>query len=458
MSSTRKAKPGKPLRQERYASSAALQSGLLGNLVAKRCETVRDPELRRLIYSLQEISWRDVNLPHPACPQFPAWPWESTGASSETPFEIIARELGQSYGLTQKTVKQIPGFLARLCLDPKIDVAAASLPGFTNIISALQIYREQFCQSIRSHVAATEPACIVWDALNYALALGRGSIVLVEGNYRIGKSFSAQAWAQQHIGEARYIQLTSSRDDGCFFRDIARCLGVSASTKIKAAEIRAKIEPTLRTRHMLLILDEAQNIWPKALRPKCTPERAEWLMTALVNAGVSIALIGPPDFSRLMLNVQRNVPIFGMEQFLGRVRLRKTLPDTLGRADLESIARLLLPSADVPTVLLLVGHALTCKSPAATLETTASRVKYFAGMKSRSVTFEDAEKAIAENPATGAKDAFGRGPAGGSPRTRGAGAQSARTGDKTFVPGGRSKSSLSALATFPGMFAGTRGE
>jgi hypothetical protein len=53
MSNTRYAEPGTPLRQNRYTSSPAVETGLLANLVALRCSTLTDPADRELIWALQ---------------------------------------------------------------------------------------------------------------------------------------------------------------------------------------------------------------------------------------------------------------------------------------------------------------------------------------------------------------------------------------------------------------------
>ena len=61
MTNTRRASGG-PLRQERFASSAAFETGLRCNLVAKRCQTIDNPEDRALIFFLQQLSHRNGGL------------------------------------------------------------------------------------------------------------------------------------------------------------------------------------------------------------------------------------------------------------------------------------------------------------------------------------------------------------------------------------------------------------
>jgi hypothetical protein len=66
MSSTRNAVDRDELRQERFSSSAELRGDfLLGNLVAKRCSVLNDPEKRRICWFVQDISTRQGVLTHP---------------------------------------------------------------------------------------------------------------------------------------------------------------------------------------------------------------------------------------------------------------------------------------------------------------------------------------------------------------------------------------------------------
>jgi len=93
-------------------------------------------------------------------------------------------------------------------------------------------------------MAVTTVGKEVCDALDYANENGR--LVLVDGLARIGKTFSAQVWCQQHPGRARYVQVPPTNDDFSFFRAIARSLGVSVNLKSKAQELRCRIEETLQ--------------------------------------------------------------------------------------------------------------------------------------------------------------------------------------------------------------------
>ena len=226
MSSTRRtSKPG-AIRQERFASSSSLPKGLLGNLIAKRCAALRDTGERNLIHFLHELSLRDGFTLHRTCNLFPAWPWPSTAtAPAERAFERVARELVEMFPdriearHVEKFRKLFPRFLVKLCLDPAAELSTATMPTFAGIVDALHAYKRRIEAAGAGRLAPTAATRSIHGMLDYALTV-RG-ITLALGTHRIGKSFSAQSWAQMHLGEARYVQLSSAPDDGAFFRDIA---------------------------------------------------------------------------------------------------------------------------------------------------------------------------------------------------------------------------------------------
>jgi len=399
VSNTRRSKQGSPFRQERFASSSALRKGLLANLVAKRCEVLSSAEDRELVFFLAELSLRNGFAVHRSCNLFNQWVWDSTGKPNEAPFERVARELIEFWPervakRAKSARNEIAVYLPRLCLDPRIEMERASVKSFVGLIGALREYQARFQTAALSRITKTSVSEIIFEALDFALA--QRGIVLVEGAYRSGKSISAQAWCQSHLGCGRYVSLSSSTDSGTFFRDIARSVGVACSLKLKAVEMRARIEETLRAQQLLLCIDEADFIWPVSTDVRAAPERVVWLMTALVNQGVAVALIGSRNFTRLQRNVEKRCPLFGLEQFHGRVRLRKTLPDSLSQDDLFAIARLLLPHADKPTQMLLVGYTLDAKGRVSALENIAKRASFFASKQNRAVCFEDVEAAMRE--------------------------------------------------------------
>jgi hypothetical protein len=399
MSGTRRTKEtGGELRQEKWASS--LSKGIKANLVALRCRALKSNQERELIYFLHEISLRSCYGAHYSCNLFPAWAWPSSRDEWGTSFQRLARELVEFYPARVRrnpaaTKKQIEDILPKLCLDPTINLGSVSISGFEGIIDALIDYRARFENAFSHLVAATQVAKIVFESLSFAVT--QRGIVLLEGSYRSGKSYASQAWSLAHLGQCRYVQLPSSGDDAAFFRAIARSVGVSCASSMKAAQIRDRIEDGLRGQQILLIVDECEYALPQKIRISALPHRLNWIMTSLVNQGIPVAMIGGQNFSRLLKNLETRCPIWGSEQFHGRIKLRKTLPDGLNEHDLTAMAHILLPGADEATIMLSVGYAIESKGRVATLENVAQRAAFFADQRGRGkITFDDVKAAMIE--------------------------------------------------------------
>jgi AAA domain len=397
MSSTRYAKPGQPFSQERFAATRSGEM-LLGNLVAKKCETVRSSKHRRLILFLQDLSLRIGCRTHPTINLFAPWPVGNNSGRDLAPFDRAAVDLAELFPekIGPKTVASIPNFLRQLCLNPKCDPESASLPGCPDIIEVLERYREKFCAAGIDRIAMTKATSTVWDTLDFAMS--QRGMVLIEGEFRIGKSYSAQAWASKHVGETRYVTLTSGKDDSAFYRDFARSLGVAHSAQRKSSQIRARIESMLGGLSILIIIDEASYIWPTAVRPEGAPHRINWLVTALLNRGASVALIASHDFSRLLRNVEERCRgVWGSAQFYGRLKYRTKLPDALSEEDLFKVASAIMPEATKPMKKLLVAGALKSKGRLAAIEAACSRARFFAQRANRDqTTFADIEMAMSE--------------------------------------------------------------
>ena len=268
--------------------------------MAKRCATLRDAEERTLIYFLHELSLRNGFALHYTCTSFPAWPWPSTVDASERAFERVGRELLEMFpdriaaSHRERFCRKLPELLTRLCLDPAADLRSAAAPGFNGIIEALREYKARFERATLGKIASTAASRTIFETLDYALS--QRGMVLVEGTYRIGKSFATQAWAQMNLGRCRYVQLVSSPDETSFIRCFARALGVACSPQMKATQMRNRVEQTIRRQHLLMVIDEADYCWDGLVKVREAPSRVNWLMTALINNGVPVAIDRQPQF------------------------------------------------------------------------------------------------------------------------------------------------------------------
>jgi hypothetical protein len=368
MSNTRHADNPEAFSQERYASSAEFDNGLLANLVARRCDqSALSPDDRDFIFWIQALSHRP-------------------GALAQLAKDILALRGSNPNSATWKDLCELEQHaLSRLCLDPseRID---------TRTGKALRQFQAAQRQRALSGIAQTQISRTTFDTLDYALE--QSCLVLLEGNPRIGKSKSAKTWCEANLGRARYMQVPSTSDDAGFFRAIAEAIGTSCATSLKTPQIRDRIERALQTSKLMLVMDEAHYLLPQRNRREGLPGRINWIMTAFVNYDVPVALVCTPQFSKDQRLIEQNTG-WSSGQFIGRIGLYEKLPDTLSEDELAAVVRCHLPAADAKSIRALVFIAQSSKGYCARIEHAAKRAAFLAQKSGRTqVTFEDIKAAI----------------------------------------------------------------
>ena len=335
MSSTRHAKPGSGFRQEKYSSG--FKGGLLANLVAKRCRQL-EPADRQAVWFLQMISWQsDLAI------------------------------LGKQFGIDTD-------YIARLCLSPE-----EPSPEMHWLLPRVEEARTDWLSAL-PHTVETAITRKVAEALDYAMQ--SRALTVVDGHARIGKSFAAVEWCRRSAGLARYVQVPCSNDDISFFRAIGQALGVSSSLQLKAAEIRARVEETLDEGDLTLVFDEGHYLWPQNWQRYAMPARVNWIMTALVNRNVPVAIITTPQFYSAQKRLER-LTGWNSEQFLGRIGHLERLPERLEKSDLYAVARVMLPECDTETWKALASFAAGSATHLGCLDAISRRARWFASQEGR---------------------------------------------------------------------------
>jgi hypothetical protein len=285
--------------------------------------------------------------------------------------------------------------LTELCLDPDSDPATISPWYFPGLAQTLRDYQTLCLDRVGAGAVITELGRELNDALDCCKQ--SGFLVLVSGQARTGKTFAAKAWCQLHPGRARYVQTPASNDDISFFRVIAEALGLSSSLSLKGVQLRERIERTLQCSKLMLVLDEAHYLWPQNNRREALPNRITWLMTALVNYHVPVALITTPQFHHDQKIVEKKTG-WNSQQFDGRIGLYRPLPEALSLADLEAVARSFLPAADSKTITMLAAYADVSLKSVASIESAVAFARMIATKeKRRDISRIDIARAIQQN-------------------------------------------------------------
>jgi hypothetical protein len=441
MSNTRTAKPGAALRQERYASSPDLDRGLAANLVAARCGVLEKAEDRETVWFLQRLSHTRGGLSSvakellaqfvdklgtPSMRKFGMKPGQIYNAQQ---VKIIRKEIDasgpelplcgdlrmtpedllddcekaddyqppNSYALgaildRNEIEKSLPKYLEKLCLDPANDFKGPwYFPDLIECVRELQSARAED----NSKTVTTEIGALINEELDYAHE--SKCMVLIDGLARIGKTFAAKTWCEQRGGRVRYVQVPSTNDDTGFFRAIAKALGISSGLAWKAVQLRDRIEDVLQRGDLMIVFDEAHYLWPISSYRYAVPARVNWIMTALVNYGVPVALVTTPQFLQTQKFIEQRTN-WTSEQFIGRIGKYKKLPDSLNERDLQKVAGSLLPEGDEKSIEMLVRYAQSSKKYLAAIEAAVRRARYLATKGGRATANRtDVKKAITES-------------------------------------------------------------
>lgn len=447
MSSTRRAKDDSIFHQHRYASSPEFERGLLANLVAKRCALITAAGDRELIWFIQYLSHQPGGLAAMAqailakypdriqTAQMAAMklapgaicqadqvrkihgdlPWEVTcqfplrGQTLRDAFSVEsflddipespdAMDRPTSYPATvflaacaNAASSQLEKWLRELCLDPESSLTTGPWY-FPRLVETLREYKADFIRRKGAGVvtALGQKLC---DALNYT-AYGRG-LTLMQGEARTGKSFAARAWCEQRPGLARFIEVPPSNDDISFFRAMARGLGLGNFLNYKATEIRERVESVLLAGDILLVLDEAQRLWPQRNLRYGFPGRVVWVMS-MANANVPIAMVSTPQFIQSQKAAEKTG--WNSAQLTGRISHYEALPGSLSLDDLRAVAKAVLPEAGELVLKALALYAQTSARGLAAIDSIAKRARYAAMGDGRAqATTEDVRKAMQES-------------------------------------------------------------
>jgi hypothetical protein len=344
MSSTRINQSG-TFCQERWASSPALDRALKANLVAARCATLQAAEQREAVWFLQYLSMHAGGL---------LW------AASEIAPDGLHGADGEKW-------------VARLALDP------AANSDLENSLPALKRLMADYTRQ-KSEGAVTEIGRLVCDTLDFC-SESKG-LVLISGQARRGKTWAARRWVEQHPGQARFCETPSSQDDLSFFIALANALGITTESNAKRKNLAPRIEAALEGGDLVLVLDEAANLWPACNRhPTTRPARIAWIME-IINRGAVVALLATGNFFAAESDYLEKSR-WQSAQLYGRISRYTPLPESLSISDLEAVARAWLPHGTQRAIEALADVAALSQRYLAAIEHAVKQVTYFSRQDGR---------------------------------------------------------------------------
>lgn len=195
-----------------------------------------------------------------------------------------------------------------------------------NVIKSLRSYRrlaEKRGAIQQNEYVQNNISQMIFAGLDYALA--NGSITMVIGESRMGKSVAVRMWQKlNNHGTAVYVVAPPTGGVKMFLRRIASAVGVNRDLPIPAM-----YEAISRAfnRNRILVVDEAHRMLPQDTRT--TPVCIEILRDLYADGeGCAVALIATQRFDDVM---KRSV--YQYEQVLGRIGMPIRLPRRIRKGD-----------------------------------------------------------------------------------------------------------------------------
>ena len=281
--------------------------------------------------------------------------------------------------------------------DQSLTVQFADLYWFNDIMGALLNFQRREEEAARSDFVLTAIGRKIWETLDFALKARR--MVLIEGWEGRGKSEAVKAWCRIHRGEARFVDLAGVTSKTTVFRSIAKALGIASSYSRTATEMQGRIEDVLQRSRLVLVFDEAHFLFNQSPRIYSRPELIDWIDTTLCNHDVPVALITTPQFIHCVKRAEKQVG-WNWRQFRRRVRRWVPLPEWNTDADLETVARKIMPGLPRAGIKFALGYAKMSLNGSPSrdisgLGDVAIEAKLMAEDAGRTtITFEDVARAI----------------------------------------------------------------
>jgi hypothetical protein len=271
----------------------------------------------------------------------------------------------------------------------------AELSQFQDIIGALFDYKLRHEEQARTAFCQTAIARQIWTQLDYALKTK--TMIVVEGREGRGKTEAVRAWCNCHLGVARFVNLIGTNTKTSHFTEFAKALGAGHSNSHKVSQMQASVQDVLRTSGLMPVIDEAHFFFNQAPRMKTRPEMLDWIDTALCNPPMPLALITTPQFLICMERAAGQVG-WNYRQFRRRCKRYARLPLKNTPADIEAVARHLLPGADKATIMQIMAYEAMSKRDLSAVGDIVQEAKLMAEKQgARRVSFEHVKRAMYED-------------------------------------------------------------
>jgi hypothetical protein len=247
---------------------------------------------------------------------------------------------------------------------------------------------------IQKGLALTEVAKLVFDALDFALA--EKVMVRIEGDARFGKTEAMETWCNMRPGLARLVRVPCDNSMNSFLKRIGEALGVDCSYGSSPSRLKDRVEYIIQHSGLFLCLDEGAFMIPQNYSATTPPHRLNWVRTEIVDRELPLAIAVTPQAFKPAVDKFVRKTGYSMAQYFGRNFLTKTLPSSLGEADMIAVARIHFPELDEDALGYIAAEARLSQNYLQAVDAIARRARFLAARRHGRISVQDIEAAVSE--------------------------------------------------------------
>ncbi len=255
--------------------------------------------------------------------------------------------------------RELPELIADYCLSPAKAFYGQEPWFMSGLTDALLDSMKRWEQKQRAAIPQTTITRRVFEALDYSLR--RSSVVLIQGNSRVGKAEAVKRWCEARPGVARLVAVPSSNADADWFRAIAKALGFSPAASTHPQKLREQIEYVLAHSRLSLVFDNAAWCIPQRYSRTTPATRLNWIQEAIIARHLPCAIVVTPESYNRALEKYLARTGYSIEEMLGGVGIIEDLPQDMEVEDARSIVRHLFPEFSAEAVRVIGAAAVRAK-------------------------------------------------------------------------------------------------
>jgi hypothetical protein len=260
-----------------------------------------------------------------------------------------------------------------------------------NVYDALIAEMDRWAETVIGGIAKTEIYRITCDPLDFAWYNKRA--VRIDAFSRYGKSISGLTYCRAWPGRAAYLTVPWSNRQSHLIEEIGKLFGLQGFGR----ELEEAVELICQTFKIVLVMDEAQGLFPASFSKNTSPGRLNWVRLELIKHDVPIALLCTPQNYQQRESRFTKTTGFAVEQFNGCLAKFPRMPEKITFQELVAIGMTYLPGVKKAIIEEIAAAAKATGQYLTYFEHVALNAAWIAKNSGRAeITSEDIDLAIIE--------------------------------------------------------------